>query len=232
MLRDAHLGHHVVLPNDVGLILVLVGLGRVGAVVFSVVEAVGVEADDLAPVIDIPETVPSAIRRAADSLLGPIVHATLRKLGIGILPEEFPGLLVKTEQAAEVDCSRVSLDVAGAVVGADENFAVGDDRISVRLRAQLGGPATFCFSSALNLMGMFLPSECCSGRPAPPLRPVEGTHVPMGNFFHGQGSGIVFPVRPRTRGQRAKRPKRAGPSRGSRPQKRSADEIRRNVETS
>ncbi len=119
VLGDAHLGHHVVPPDDVGFVLVLVRLGRVGAVVLAVVKTVGVQADDFAPVGDVPQAIALAIGRAADALLRPIVHAALRQLGVGVLPEELARLLVEAQQAAQIDRGRIPLDVAGAVVGAD-----------------------------------------------------------------------------------------------------------------
>ncbi len=195
VLRDAHLGHHVILPDDVRFIFVLVRFGRVGAVVLAVVKAIGVETDDLAAIIHVPQPVPLAIRRAADALLRPVVHAALRKLGAGILPEELPRLLVEAKQAAQVDGAGIALDVAGTVVCADENFAVGDDRIAVRLRTELGGPAEvfLVFGAELNRDVLAL-RRVVSRRPAAPLRPIERTHVAVGNLFQGQSRRIVFAV--------------------------------------
>jgi len=66
-------------------------------------KALGIEADDLAPIIHVPKALALAIRRAADALLRPIVHAALGQFRAGILPEEFPCLLVEAKQAAQVD---------------------------------------------------------------------------------------------------------------------------------
>ena len=51
-----------------------------------------------------------------------------------------PSLIVEGQQAAQVDVRRIALQPAAAVVGADVHLAVGDDRVAVGLRAELGDP--------------------------------------------------------------------------------------------
>ncbi len=63
VLRDLQLAHHVDQPDDVGLVLVFVRLGLVRAVVFAVVKAFDVQADDLTAAGDVPQAVAFDQRR-------------------------------------------------------------------------------------------------------------------------------------------------------------------------
>ena len=132
--------HHVELPDDVGFVLAGVLFILVGAVVLVVVKALGVEADDLAAAGDEPQPVPFDAGRAADAHQRPIVHAAGGQLLARVLPEELAVGFVEAQEHAQVDRGRIALQIAGAVVGADVDLAVGDDRVAVGLRAEPGDP--------------------------------------------------------------------------------------------
>ena len=148
VLRDAELGHHVQFPDDVRFMLFvpddvrLVWLfGGEWSVVLAIAKTFGVEADHLATAGDEPDSVTDDHRRRANALVRPVMHATGRQLLTGMLPEEFTGLFVEANQAAEIDLGGIPLlHVAVAVVGSDVDFAIRDDWIAVGLGAQLGGP--------------------------------------------------------------------------------------------
>ena len=88
VLRDAQLFHHVEYPDDVSLVFVGDRLVREGAVIFTVVKALGVETLHLASAGDVPEPVALDQRGAADALERPVMNPTGRQLFAGVLPEE------------------------------------------------------------------------------------------------------------------------------------------------
>ena len=135
---DAELAHHVEDPDEVGVLFVLVPFVGQRAVVFVVVEAGGVGADELTAVADVVDAVALDAGVGGDALLGPIDRGAAGQLVVRGLPEQLAGLLVEAEEAAFVAFA-VGAEVA-AVVGADVDVAGGDDRRAVGGGAERGDP--------------------------------------------------------------------------------------------
>ncbi len=57
-----------------------------------------------------------------------------------MLPEELTGVFFETDQAAQVHVSRIPINPASTVVGADVNLTVGHDRVAVGLRTESRNP--------------------------------------------------------------------------------------------
>ena len=140
VLRHTQLAHHVQHPDHVGFV---VGCDRfvvVRSVVGAVTEPFHVHTADLASAGDKPEAIPFHQRCGADALHRPVVDTTSRQLLAAVLPQEFSGVLVKTEQHTQVDVRRIAAEVPAAIVGADKDFAAGHHGIAVGLRAKGGDP--------------------------------------------------------------------------------------------
>ena len=108
------------------------------AVVGLVAEAVGVDRHQLAAVRHVIDDAVLDQRRRADALERPVVRAPRRQLVVHRLPHELAVRLAERHQDA-----LVALDLGilvALVVGADEDQAVGDDRVAVGLRPELGHP--------------------------------------------------------------------------------------------
>ncbi len=117
------------------------------SVVFIIVKALGVQAANFASAGHEPEPIALHQRRATNALQRPIMHATGDQFFAAVLPQKVTRLFIEGQQAPQVDFRRISGQVSGAVVRADENTAVGDNRIAVSLAAELGVPANvFCFT--------------------------------------------------------------------------------------
>ena len=116
MLRDTEFSHHVVFPDDVGFVLVVIDFRCERTVVFVVVKSFGIETHDFTPAGDKPQSLAVDIGRVANSLIGPVVNAAGRQLRAGMLPEQFPGRLVETEQATQIDRSGIPLQISGTII--------------------------------------------------------------------------------------------------------------------
>ena len=170
------------------------------------------QAQDLAAVRDNPEPIALDQRRAADALLG-IVEEPVSDLFAGKLPLEPAVALAETEQAAQIDFRRVSLEPAGAVVGGAEDAAAGHHRRAVSSSSRAGQPSECSWPSrpasgpsvasnfpTFHSTGRFLPSGVLfRSRRAAPLRPVRaGSNVTISDnnsermaFRHERLSGAI-----------------------------------------
>ena len=133
VLEHAQRTHHVVAPNDVGLVLVLVCFGLERAVVLTVVEALHVEAQHFTAAGVVPKPRVVTENGRADPQVRPVVHATSRQLGRRGLPQKLARLLLECDQAAQIDLGRIPLEIPMRVVGADEHLAVRHDGVAIRL---------------------------------------------------------------------------------------------------
>jgi hypothetical protein len=100
--HHAELFHHVELPHDVAVVLARELLVLVRAVVLAVLEALGVDREQLAAVRHVVEPVALDERRAGDALVGPVVRAARGQLLVRDLPEERAVLLAEGDQHAAV----------------------------------------------------------------------------------------------------------------------------------
>ena len=147
--EHAQLIHHVVTPDDVTVLRAELGRRLAGVemhidgfilvrAVVAVGQAVDIEAEHLAPAADHVHAVADHGRRRQQAEAFPVVHLAGLELGDDQLPEEVAALFVEAQQDAAV---ALVLRVAHrVVVGTDENLAVGDGRVAVALRAELGYP--------------------------------------------------------------------------------------------
>ena len=193
VLRDTQLGHHVELPNHICFVLIFIRLLFEGAIVLAIDEAFGVQASDFAAACDIPESVSIDQRCTANPLVGPIVHASRRELFAAVLPKEFAGRIVEADQATQVDCSRITLDVTRPVVCADVRLAVGYDWISVSFRTQSGRPTDVlaCFNIVRDGQRSRVWNVVSLGRSAP-LGPILRFDLQFGDSLTCNGRRIKF----------------------------------------
>src|SRR5207302_9285359 len=99
------------------------------------------------------------------------------------LPEKFTGLFIKAQQNAAV---ALMLRVARIfVVGADEDFAVGDDNIAVSLRTERGHPLDVFGGFHVDLFGAGLG-----------LAGVEAVGQTFGGRIHVASGVVAAPTRP------------------------------------
>ena len=128
------------------------------------------------------------------------MHATRGELFAAVLPQEFSSRVVEANQATQVDGGRITLDIARAVVGPHVSFSVGDDRVSIRFRAEGRRPANVLAS---------LHVECdwkwtrvryvvALGR-STPLRPILGLDLQLGDPLSRYGCRIEFLLSLQTR---------------------------------
>ena len=147
------------------------------------------EAQHFAAAGDEPKELPLDERRTADALQRPVVArdrwgASRSNVDRGTYRPAF----VEAEQAAEIHIGRITLQPAGAVIGADPDLAISHHGIAIALRAELGdpldvlgrvgqtsGPTSESNLPTFHSTGMFLAfGRIVSGRRAAPLRPVGG----------------------------------------------------------
>src|SRR5258707_404741 len=134
-------------PNDIGLLRALVGF-VLHAFVLALGESVGRGADDFAAVAAIVNALPFDDGRGADAFARPIVYATGFQFVVNGLPEKLAVFLVEAHQDALIALDLGVLRVL--VIGADEDFAVGDDRAAVSLGAKVSHPFDILLAAHLD----------------------------------------------------------------------------------
>ena len=120
------------------------------------------------------------------------MHATSRQLGTGVLPQKFP-FEIETQEHTQINGFGITFEVRVMVVRADINLAIRDNRVAI------GSAAEFCFPEDI-LAGLDVPRcrnifarRCVVfRRPAPPLRPIAGLDLQLGQFRHGLLSRILI----------------------------------------
>src|SRR4051794_23937862 len=101
-----------------------------------------------------------------------------------MLPEELSGLLVEAQQDSKIYVGRIPFQISGAIVCADEYFAIGDNGVAVGLTSKLGNPLNIlssCSLTGLTLDFARIPSlrnplargSVHSRSRAPPLWPIQ-----------------------------------------------------------
>jgi hypothetical protein len=132
-----HFLHHVELPHDIGVVGSRPFLVREGAGV-AVAESVHVQREDHRAIAHVVEPLVLDDRRGGDALERPVVRAARFELPVRVLPEE---LAVRRAEGLEHATVAVLLRIAEElVVRADEDHAVGDHRVAVGLRPEVGHP--------------------------------------------------------------------------------------------
>ena len=135
VLRNSQLSHHVHLPNHIGFVGVLVGFFAERAIVLAIEKAFRIQTSDFTAAGDIPGAIAIDQRCTANALIGPIVNASRGEFFAAVLPKEFSGVFIETDQATQVDGCGVAFDVSVSVICSDVHLAVGDDWIAVGFRA-------------------------------------------------------------------------------------------------
>ena len=193
MLRHAQLFHHVKLPDQVRLILVLIGFGGKWPIVFAIVKPFGVHTHHRAPTRYVPNSFSVHVRRIADTLERPVVDSSGWQFRVGMLPQELSGCRIETQHAAQVDIGWVTFDVATTVVCPHINAAIGSHRVSVCLRSQFRLPLDVLSRLDIPRDGnIHSLRRVVSATGTTPLRPVEFSNVESGYLGQRHGGGIVL----------------------------------------
>ena len=166
--KNAQFIHHVVAPDDVGVLLAgrdersllavgtehvlhdVFGLVLVRAVV-AVRHAFDVEAEDFAARGDDVEAVAFDDRRGEQAEAFPVVDLAGLELGDDKLPVERAGLLIEAEEDGAV--AEMLLVAWHVVVGADVDAAISDGGVAVALRAELHGELHVLLRGAVVILG-------------------------------------------------------------------------------
>ena len=151
MLEHAEFLIHVVNPDDIRIgrtrlngNRLAIGAGgshEVGLVSESLItigHAFHVQADDLAAIGRHVGAVSDDRRTGADAEVFPVIHLARAHLGRCELPQELAGLLFENHHDAAV--ANVLIVARAFIVGAHIDTAIGDDRRTIGLRAELRHP--------------------------------------------------------------------------------------------
>ena len=149
--KNAEFVHHVIDPDDVGVVWTNLRFRFAGAddilrlvherTVVAVGEAFGVQADDLAAAGHQVNAITFHARRGEQAQTFPVVHFARGEFRDDELPEELTGLFVEAKQNAAV---ALVLRIAGVLV---------DDDVAVGLRAEPGHPLDVFGGAQVDLVG-------------------------------------------------------------------------------
>ena len=223
--EDAQVIHHVVAPDNVGILGAGFDrrrwtLGRLAAVqhdifddVFGLVlewavvaigHAVEVEAENFAAAGDQVNAIALDGWRGEQPEVFPVVDFAGGQLGHDQLPEEFAGLLVEAHQDAAVPL--VARVARVFVVRADEHLAGGDGHVAIALGTDLNGPLEVLNLFGVHLFGALLELDFANDGGQALGRGIHIAHLapaPLGPILGGaqaEGPGSKKERQPKRRG--------------------------------
>ena len=110
MLPNSKLLHHVELPDNVRLVLLVPGNGEIvrsfrceRPVVLAVPKPIRIQAGDFAPVGDKPQAITLDNRRRTNANVRPVVYASGSEFRAGVLPEKFTIGFPEAQQNAKIN---------------------------------------------------------------------------------------------------------------------------------
>ena len=151
VLLDAQLLHHVEHPDHVGFFVFLpVGLGilferrfffiRDGSVIFAAAKSFGVRHLTSPRLVTYHSRLPSTNGAQQSPSSGQSFTRPVGSFSLLSCQRNLPVFSSKQSSTPKIDVGRVALQIAGAVIGADVDLAVGNDGIAVAFETQLRSP--------------------------------------------------------------------------------------------
>ena len=184
---------HIINPEDIRMFIAEDdGFHGIGGHVFRLVleysvvavgHAIHVEADDFTAVGDDISLIAGDGGRGAEADEFPVADLAGTELRDDQLPEEIAGFLIEAQQVPTV------AGLAGIarrfVIRADEDLAVGDDRVAVGLGAELGGPEDVFRTGEID--GFILRVDCTG-------IDIGGNALGLGDHVAGGSAAPHWPV--------------------------------------